>query len=193
MFAVATLPTSRPFRQEDGLMLHEPGSTNHRPGLVETLESAIALRQAGDDHAARTVLLELHEEYPDDARVNLQCARIHDKLGMEREAVPFYEKAIHAGLEGGDLHDALLGLGSTYRALGEYEKSLEILDRAVTEMPDDRGLRVFRAMALYNNARHKEACETLLRLLVETTGDEDISVYRPALAEYAEDLDRTWA
>jgi hypothetical protein len=41
--------------------------------------------------------------------------------------------------------------------------------------------------------RAKEACESLLRLLVETTSDTLISRYRAALDEYAADLDRNWA
>lgn len=54
------------------------------------------------------------------------------------------------------------------------------------------GLQVFRAMALYNNDRAKDACELLLRLLSETTGDDDILTYKAAIDTYAADLDRTW-
>jgi tetratricopeptide (TPR) repeat protein len=157
------------------------------------LAAAVALREDGEDEAARDALLELHSRHPQHPQVNLQCAWIHDKLGLEAEAVPYYEKALGGGLEGEDLHDALLGLGSTYRALGRYDEAMHTLDRAVSELPASRDLEVFRAMALYNTGRAKEACETLLRLLVETTSDEEIKRYRGALDEYAADLDRTWA
>ncbi len=159
----------------------------------DRLAQAVAMRDNGDDEEARALLTTLQSERPDDAVVNLQCAWAHDKLGLEAEAVPYYEKALRLGLADHDLHDALLGLGSTYRALGRYEASLETLDRGVAVFPDDNAMRVFRAMALYNNGRHKEASETLLRLLVDTTGDEAIGRYHGALDEYAADLDRTWA
>lgn len=161
-------------------------------GFEDALAAAVALRERGDDEEARAALVDLHRLHPDDPRVNLQCAWIHDKLGLESEAVPFYEKALDGGLDGEDLHDALLGLGSTYRALGAYDEALGVLDRAVTEMPDARDLSVFRAMTLYNTGRAKEACQTLLQVLVETSGDEGIVRYRSALSEYAADLDRTW-
>lgn len=160
--------------------------------VEDRLGKAIALREQGRDTDARGLLLELHAEAPDDARVNLQCAWIHDKLGMESEAVPYYEKAITAGLSAPDLNSALLGLGSTYRALGRYDEALKTLRRAAMEFPDDSGIQVFLAMTLYNTGDTKAAVEKLLSLLVETTSDPSISQYRPALAEYAADLDRTW-
>lgn len=161
--------------------------------VEDRLGKAIALREQGQDAEARALLLELHTEAPDDARVSLQCAWIHDKLGLEGEAVPFYERAIASGLSGDDLNNALLGLGSTYRALGRYDDALETLSRASMQSPDDSGVRVFHAMALYNTGAAKEAVETLLTLLVETTTDPSIIRYRGALTEYAADLDRTWS
>jgi tetratricopeptide (TPR) repeat protein len=156
------------------------------------LADATSLRQAGRDEEARLLLLQLHEERPDDPLVNLQCAWVHDKLGLESEAVPFYEQALRLGLDGGDLHDGLLGLGSTYRALGEYESARSTLRRAVAEFPSDRALQTFLAMALYNTGEAKEACEILLRIVAETSADPELSAYREALSRYSEDLDRTW-
>ena len=161
--------------------------------LKDELDTAIAMRESGQATEAKDLLLDLHRASPDDARINLHCAWVHDRLGLEREAVPFYEAAIQLGLGGPDLKDALLGLGSTYRTLGRYREALAILDRAVTEFPDERSLQVFRAMTLYNNGRGKEACELLLRLLSATTCDEGITGYRQAIETYAEDLDRIWS
>lgn len=156
------------------------------------LENAAAMREAGRDDEARRLLLELLAEEPEDAQVNLQCAWVHDKMGLESEAVRFYEKALDSGLGGEDLRDALLGLGSTYRALGEYEKAVSTLRRGVDLFPGHGGLKVFLAMALYNAGESKQACEMLLQIVSETSADPTVSVYRRALTEYAENLDRVW-
>lgn len=156
------------------------------------LENAAAMGEAGRDDEARRLLLELQAEEPEDAQVNLQCAWVHDKMGLESEAVRFYEKALDSGLRGDDLRDALLGLGSTYRALGEYEKAVSTLRRGADLFPAHGGLKVFLAMALYNAGKSKEACEMLLQVVSETSADPTVSVYRRALTEYAEDLDRVW-
>ena len=159
----------------------------------DRLARAISLREDGRTEEARNILIELQRLHPDDAVVNLQCAWAHDKLGLECEAVPFYESALELGLDGEDLKDALLGLGSTYRTLGEYDKALSTLTRGVSEFPGHRGLHVFQAMALYNNDRPKEACELLLRIISETSSDPEIQGYRTAIDVYADDLDRTWS
>lgn len=159
----------------------------------DRLDHAVALRQGDRDEEARALLLQLHAERPDDAQVNLQSAWIHDKLGLEREAVRYYEAALENGLEDEFLHDALLGLGSTYRAIGDFDAALDTLTRGVSEFPADNGLRVFRAMALYNTGDAKQACETLLTVITETSGDQAVTRYRAAISEYAADLDRTWS
>jgi len=158
----------------------------------DRLTEAIGLREAGQVEEARLLLSVLHAESPDDPVVNLQCAWAHDKLGLEAEAVPYYEAAIRNGLEGEDLRHALLGLGSTYRTLGRYDEALTTLTRGVEDFPQDRGMQVFRAMALYNMGRPKEACELLLRIISDTTADDRIRAYQNAIEIYAADLDRTW-
>jgi tetratricopeptide (TPR) repeat protein len=125
-------------------------------------------------------------------QINYQCAWVHDLLGREHEAVPFHERAIEGGLTGEDLEGAMLGLGSTYRALGEYQRAVEALRGGTTRFPNNRAMQVFLAMALYNAGECREAVELLLRNLAETTGDEGISAYNRAILFYAGRLDDTW-
>ena len=86
----------------------------------------------------------------------------------------------------------MLGLGSTYRALGEYQRAVEALRSGTTRFPDNRAMQVFLAMALYNAGECREAVELLLQNLAETTGDEGISAYKRAILFYAGRLDETW-
>ena len=95
--------------------------------MSEDLTRAVRLRKEGRAEEARAILLELAAERPDDPQVQYQCAWVHDSLGREREAVPFYERAIAGGLSGRDLEGAFVGLGSTYRSLGEYRRAVETL------------------------------------------------------------------
>jgi tetratricopeptide (TPR) repeat protein len=153
---------------------------------------AIRLREAGRVEEARDLLLDLVSQSPEDPMVNYQCAWAHDKLGLEHEAAPFYEKAIANGLQGEDLRGALLGLGSTYRAMGEYARALATLDRGIATFPDAGEFPVFRAMTLYNLGESREAVAALLRAMVESCGGEDVSRYRRAIEFYADHLDETW-
>lgn len=145
---------------------------------VKGLASAILAPEQGRDSESLDTLLDLHRVNPDDAAINIQSAWIHDRLG--------------AGLDGEDLRNAPLGLGSTYRALGRYGDSVRTLDRGTVEFPEDPDMKVFRAMALYGNGQGKRAVELLPDALATTDQPDSIARYRAAIAEYADDLDRTW-
>ncbi len=160
--------------------------------MRDELERAVYLRENGRAEEARELLLKLVAEKPDDPQINYQCAWVHDLLGREQEAVPFYERAIEEGLAGEDLEGAMLGLGSTFRALGDYQRAVETLRSGTTRFPNNRAMQVFLAMALYNAGECREAVELLLRNLAETTSDEGISAYNRAILFYAGRLDDTW-
>ncbi len=173
--------------------------------MQDRLAEAIQLRETGrvkQDQAtleeARTLLLALVAAYPDEAEITYQTAIVHDNLGLEREAIPFYVQTLTQGLSGPDTatklmkrERAFLGLGSTYRGLGDYELAEETLRRGLREFPHSRPLQVFLAMALYNTQKHKEAMEIVLTNLLETTSDEALQYYKRGLLYYASHLDES--
>lgn len=155
----------------------------------DELAEAVRLREAGSREEARELLLSLSERYPDDAEIAYQTAWVHDALGLEAEAVPFYERALDGtGLAADDRLGAFTKLGSTFRVLGRYGEALEVFRRGLAEYPGDQGLRTFMAMALYNTGQAREAVGTLLKVLAET---EEVGRYRRAVDYYADHLDET--
>lgn len=167
--------------------------------MRERLIEAIQLRETGrarQDQVmleqARTLLLELAAAYPDNAEITFQLAVVHDNLGLERESIPFYLQALEQELAGPDRERALMGLGSTYRGLGEYQLAQETLRRGMSEFPHNRAIQVFLAMTLYNLQEHKEAMELVLTNLMETTSDEKLQYFKRGISYYALHLDETW-
>ena len=159
--------------------------------MSDTLERAIRLREAGELQEARTVLLKLLEGNPDDAAVAYQCAWVHDRMGREREAISFYERAISLGLSGEDLEGAILSLGSSHRAAGDHEKAAAVLREGAARFPQNRAMQVFLAMALHNLGEHEQAMGLLLRNLAQTSSDPEISSYKRAISFYASRLNET--
>jgi tetratricopeptide (TPR) repeat protein len=158
----------------------------------ELLATAALLREQGHPEQVREQLLALAAEFPEDAAVAYQTAWVHDVLGLEAEAVPFYERSLTGpGLSEEDRRGALLGLGSTYRGLGQYAKAVDTLRLGVSRFPDDGALQTFLAMALFNTAQHHEAMQILLRLLAATSQDPYVRQYRPAIEHYSQDLNET--
>ncbi|MFJ6318950.1 tetratricopeptide repeat protein [Streptomyces californicus] len=158
----------------------------------DLLAEADRLREDGRPEEARERLLALTAALPDDAEVAYRTAWVHDTLGLESEAVPYYERALgNPGLGTEDRRGALLGLGSTYRVLGRYGQAVETLRRGVEEFPDDGALRTFLAMALFNTDEHHEAMRLLLEVTAATSQDPYVQRYRRAIEHYAKDLDET--
>ncbi|GGF95074.1 tetratricopeptide repeat protein [Paenibacillus aceti] len=154
-----------------------------------SLQAAISLREAGKHAEARELLLKLEESSPQDPRLLFQLAWVHDVMGLEREAIPYYERALSLGLAGEARRRALLGLGSTYRTLGMYRESGEIFAAAIAEFPEAREFKVFYAMTLYNLQQYETAMKLLLIELAETSQDQGIQDYRRAIRFYAGRLD----
>ncbi|KWZ65981.1 tetratricopeptide repeat protein [Bacillus altitudinis] len=156
------------------------------------LLKAIELRESGQLQESNDMLIRLVEEYPDHASIHYQCAWSYDVLGEEKQAVFFYERALELGLSSEEREDAFLGLGSTYRTLGEYEKSKQIFLHAMEAYPHNKAIQTFYAMTLYHLNEHSKAMEILLNCLTETTNDPAILSYRKAIDFYSNQLDRLW-
>lgn len=158
----------------------------------DKLKAAVALRNEGKAEEAKAALLELYEHHTEDAELLYQLAWTHDVLGLERAAVPFYEKSIALGLPTEERVGALLGLGSTYRTLGEYENSKVLLEQAIQEYPENKEFPVFLAMTMHNLGEHSQAMELLLKLLAETSSDQGIRSYSKAITYYSDKLEQVW-
>jgi tetratricopeptide (TPR) repeat protein len=112
------------------------------------------------------------------------CA--HDAKGEEAEAVPLYELALAAGLDGKKRRDALIGLGSSLRNVGRLDDSVHVLSAAAAEFPDDAALLAFLALALYSRGDARAATQALLDLVLRHA---PVGEYRRALARYRDTLD----
>ena len=156
------------------------------------LSSIHELQKAGQHEEARQQLIQLATQFPNDAAVHYETACVHDFLGFEHQAVPFYLAAIRNGLSGSDLRGAYLGLGSTYRTLGQYEESKRTFLEGLLLFPEATEIKVFLAMTLYNLGDFHASVGSLLRVIVNTTSDSATKSYERAIRLYAEDLDRHW-
>ena len=155
------------------------------------LHTIRSLRREGKHEEARILVTRLAAASPQDALLQYEAACVHDHLGLEAQAVPYYVRAIAGGLPQDLLRSAYVGLGSTYRVLGRFLESLGVLDQGLAEFPQAREIIVFRAMTLHNLGRGKQAVEALLRVVAETADDPNIEEYSRAIEQYAQDVERT--
>lgn len=157
-------------------------------GRDDALARAVALREAGEVEGARQLLLDLVSSCPDDALVQYQTAWAHDRLGLEEDAIPFYERALALGIGEPDREGLVLGLGSTYRNVGRHADAVSTLEMGAREYPDNDAMRCFLALAQASSGAHNTALATLLTLVLDTSAAPSIERFRRALTWYRDDL-----
>lgn len=157
-----------------------------------TLSRAIHLRSQKQYDQARALFDDLYAEHPNDPLVNYHYAWLLDNMGEETAAISFYERAIANGLSGEELRGAMLGLGSTYRCVGQYDRAVKLLREGMSKYPDAGEFPVFLAMALYNIGNHAEAMCLLLKSLANNSQDAGVQQFQRAIEYYADRLDEVW-
>lgn len=160
--------------------------------IEETIARAKKLRRNDELEESQNILLDLLAEHPNDPLVLYEVGGSYDVLGEEKEAIPYYQKAIAQGLDGDDLQECLVCLGSSHRNVGNFDDAVQTLEKAVKQFPDDNSGKVFLALAYYSDGREDDAVRLLLELLLETTTDENILAYADPLDYYKDNLDEVW-
>lgn len=158
----------------------------------DSIKKAKLLRREDKLEESQDLLLSLLQFYPHDPQVLFELGGSYDVMGLEPEAIPYYEQAVQLGLAGDELHECLVCLGSSYRVVGESQEAVDILEDAIEQFPDKNSSKAFLALAYYSNGQVEEAMSTLLGLLLATTRDEDVLAFGGALDYYKDNLDEVW-
>lgn len=158
------------------------------PPWKEELDAIVGARAHGQLKEVLPRLQQLDTRHPNVAEISYQLAWTCDVLGREADALPYYEKAVALGLPDNELAGALLGLGSTLRHLGQYERSASVLHSAQLQFPDNREFDAFLALTLHADGKPGEALRTALEALCDTSEDQGIRAYQRAIRNAASKL-----
>lgn len=167
-------------------------TTKRRTNMTNRFQQAKALMKDQQFQKAQTLLHALLNENPHEGSILFTLACTHDATGEGKIAINYYNRALEQPLSLEERRKALIQLGSTYRALGDYPKAKEILEKAKEEFPEEPVIDVFYAMVLHNLNQHEEAFKLLLKKVVQINNDEGIEHYQKALTFYADHLNETW-
>ena len=181
-FELAPVPSYSPYWKEHRMIYNEEAAIQMEDGIRNALANkdyALAQRLA-DDWLGRN---------PDVAVAHYLGAWARDAQGSEADAIVHYEKALALGLGGEDLRGALLGAGSTYRNLGQFDRSEVLLRRGIQEYGDSSEFSAFLPLTLYSAGQFRDAVSMLLKLVADTASDVHIKRYERALRYYAANPD----
>ncbi len=166
--------------------------TSSDPLLKLRLREIFDARDRENMQPTIEAFLAVLKEHPNDAIVLYDVGGSYDTAGEEETALGYYERAMDAGLEGDILRRCLLQYGSTLRALGRYDESLEALDRALALFPASPSVRMWHALSLHAAGRSDAAVAELMELTIDEVRTPDLLRYEAAVrgnAAYLRDLD----
>jgi len=160
--------------------------------IEQTLVKAKELRNEDQLEESLELLEKLLQEYPDNPMVLFEVGGAYDVLGEEIDAIPHYMRSVAEGLEGDNLEECLICLGSCHRAIGEFQEAVEVLETYIERFPEKKAGLPFLAIAYYSNNQYEEAVALLLDLVLDTTSDEDILAFAGPIDYYRENLNEVW-
>lgn len=182
------LPVRRKLRVAQGRLLAEEGGSSLAEYTNPDLSIVRHLKSRGRHLEARDLLAAWLESDADNPRLLVEMAFVLDNLGLEEEAVGYYERSIERGLGPPWLADAYVGLGSSLRVLGRIWDSRQVLETGLKKFPAHPGMKVFHALTLYADNNAADAVRGLLDVLLEEMRHEDLVSYRQAIQYYREHL-----
>jgi cyanophycin synthetase len=124
-----------------------------------------------------------------DAVAEYEAGGVHDSAGRADEAVPHYERALELGLPPALDPRCRLQLASSLRNLDRLGEAIAIFDDAVRRYPDDAALRLFRAFALVDAGREREALVDVIDLARTRIDAPEIERYARSLHNYTRELE----
>lgn len=159
----------------------------HKSKLEEftEIQKIRSFLKAGDANAAFDSAQSALKKFSQSPELHYLAANICDGYRTETEAVSFYVKALELGLKNQDRRNALLGLASTYRSLGQYENAKKTFEMGIKDFPNYRPYYVFLALTEFNLNHTESAMKLLLDQIMETTSDQEIRSYEKALKFYS--------
>jgi Flp pilus assembly protein TadD len=125
---------------------------------------------------------------PDDARAQMAAAYACDRVGLEHDAVRYYERAWQLGVPDADRPGFLVGFGSTLRNVGRADEAVALLAEAVRDHADHPALHAFLALALFSAGHPRAALAAMLGVALDVAPPGAFGGYQRALAEYHQEL-----
>lgn len=153
--------------------------TNHSGRF--SIEEGNKLFNRGNRKKALSHFKRLRELYPKNSGVWLHSAFLHDRMGLERQAIPLYKKSISLGLNNRELRDALVCLSSSFINIGRPKTAIGILRRAQARFPEDIAMKLFMALAFYEAGHSTQSVRLLAMTILNEKNQKALNPFRKVL------------
>jgi tetratricopeptide (TPR) repeat protein len=125
---------------------------------------------------------------PHDAEAQLAAAVEHDRAGLERDAVRYYERVLELGVPGHAKRRFYVGYGSTLRNVGRADDAVAILGQALVDEPNYPPYSAFLSLALLSAGHPRAAVAAMLGCALDVAVPGVFDGFERALGAYHGEL-----
>lgn len=126
---------------------------NNFSEIIANIEAKILII-LGDNKAAKTILLNLMEKYPDTYKGHILLAQIYEKEGGNRKAIDEYVRAVEANKRD---YDSFYRIAELLNDLDRKDEAITILESLLQNKPEYYKASTLLGDLLYEQERFKEA------------------------------------
>jgi len=153
-----------------------------------TLDEVRALRVAGRSEEHLAAAKALAAAHPDDPHAQFEAACGLDRLGLEHQAIRYYDEVYRLGVPPELARTFVVGYGSTLRNVGRIDDAIAILGQAIADDPGYPAYAAFLALALLAGGHPRAAVATMLGCALDAARPGVFDGYERALTEYHREL-----
>lgn len=153
-----------------------------------TIAAVRALREAGRHAEHLAAAREASAQFPESADAQIEAAYAHDRAGLERDAIRYYDAAHRLGVSASERRRFTVGYGSTLRNVGRVDEAIAILANAIADDPDYPAYAAFLALALAAAGHPRAALAAMLGCALDAARPDAFDGYERALTEYHREL-----
>lgn len=172
--------------------------------ISELIDAGLQLKTQGKHEATIEHFRQLHETYPNNARVKFELAAAWGAFGVPEQALPLYRELLalpkRKGLPAKDMPRLYARLTSTLYNLREFEEALEVVEEGLRLHPSYRPLRAFRIFSQYGAGRSTMALLDALDLMLDSLApsrwdifEDDVKGLVSGLRQSMTDVDQNHA
>jgi Flp pilus assembly protein TadD len=154
--------------EPDDVAILEEKDEGAAPSSSQVAEGKSAI-DAGDFEKAAAVLTKATADSPEDPQAFFYLGVAHEQLGHADEAVTAYQKAAELDPK---LIDASVNLSALLTDLQRDQEALDVVEKALKLVPEDKPLKANRALILLNMGK-PEAAEAYAELVKAEPGNQD--------------------
>ncbi len=160
--------------------------------ISELIDVGLSLKDSGNHQSAIEHFRQLHQTYPDHARIMFELAGSWQLFGVPEQALPLYRRLMampkSQGLSVKDMPRLYTQMGASLRLLGQFTESLEIIEEGLSLYPDYRPLRAYRMFALHSSGHHQNAMLDALDLMLESLAPSKWDLYEDEILKIVESI-----